>query len=101
MCPQWENHLFIGNSDDLRNPCTNPPHPNPQKMKGFEMIQICYTKDCNTPHITQFDDDDQKPDEYPLSFYGYTYATEEEAKTMLDDEFVSIETKEELKKILC
>ena len=22
---------------DICNPCTNPPHPNPQKMKGFEM----------------------------------------------------------------
>ena len=23
---------------DLCHPCTNPPHPNPQKMKGFEML---------------------------------------------------------------
>ena len=31
--------LFIGSSDDLCHPCSNPPHPNPQKMKGFEMSE--------------------------------------------------------------
>jgi len=29
---------------DICHPCPNPPHPNPQKMKGFEMI-VKTTKD--------------------------------------------------------
>jgi hypothetical protein len=48
-------HLFIGNSDDLRNPCTNPPHLNPQKMKGFEMlndIKIDFFEDDKFKHKT-------------------------------------------------
>ena len=28
-----------GKPFDLRHPCTNPPHPNPKKMKGFEMSE--------------------------------------------------------------
>ena len=36
--------LFIGNSDDLCHSRPYSPHPNPQKMKGFEMNTISRAK---------------------------------------------------------
>jgi len=40
---------------DLCHPCSNPPHPNPQKMKGFEMlndIKIDFFEDDKFKHKT-------------------------------------------------
>ena len=42
MYPMLGIHLFIGNSDDLCHPCTNPQNTNPQKMKGFKMEKFFY-----------------------------------------------------------
>jgi hypothetical protein len=46
---------FIGNSDDICHPCTHSPHPDPQKMKGFEMlndIKIDFFEDDKFKHKT-------------------------------------------------
>ena len=64
------------------------------------MIQLSYTKDYYTPVIISYDEDEPKPDEYPLHFRGYEYLTDEEALQMLDDQYVTNQTKEALKKIL-
>lgn len=40
---------------DLRHPCTNPQNPNPQKMKGFKMlndIKIDFFEDDKFKHKT-------------------------------------------------
>jgi hypothetical protein len=64
------------------------------------MIQISFTRDYHTPLFTWYDEDETKPDEYPLHFRGYEYLTDEEALQMLDDQYVTNQTKEALKKIL-
>ncbi len=47
--------LFIGSSDDLCHPCTHSQNINPQKMKGFEMlndIKIDFFEDDKFKHKT-------------------------------------------------
>ena len=46
---------FIGSSDDLCHPCTHSQNTNPQKMKGFEMlndIKIDFFEDDKFKHKT-------------------------------------------------
>lgn len=63
------------------------------------MIQICFTKDWGTPNFTWYDEEEQKPDEYPLHFRGYEYLTDEEAIKLLDDPNVTEQTKKAIKQI--
>ena len=65
------------------------------------MIQLSYTNDFFTPNVVWFDERFQdNPDEFPTFFQDYLYLTDKEAKEMLDDPYVTTETKKTLACVL-
>lgn len=64
------------------------------------MIQISFTRDWHTPQVIWYDEEEEKPIEYPQDFKGYEYLSDEEALKMLEDEFVTKATKDAIRKVL-
>jgi hypothetical protein len=62
------------------------------------MIQLSYTRDFCTPHAVHFTD--ETPDEYHHYFKSYEYLNDSEALAMLEDEFVTDDTKKALSEAL-
>lgn len=62
------------------------------------MIQLSFTKDLHTPVAIYFTEND--PDEYHHHFHSYEYLDDSEAIAMLQDEFVTNETKKAIKEAL-
>ena len=62
------------------------------------MIQLSFTKDLHMPVAIYFIEND--PDEYHHHFHSYEYLDDSEAIAMLQDEFVTNETKKAIKEAL-
>jgi hypothetical protein len=65
------------------------------------MIQLSFTNDLHTPVAVWFDSlQDETPTEYLTHFHKYEYLNDSEALAMLEDEFVTDDTKKALSEAL-
>ena len=65
------------------------------------MILLCYTNNYFTPVAIRYEITyDEKPDESHFFFRDYEYLTDDQARAMLDDEFVTDDTKKAIREVL-